>query len=175
VHEKSSDVLAHLPDGERRASVFWSEAGVRYARVFSGVAVLALGVAVVLLSRRLPYHSDYGPGPGFLPTWIGYVLSACAIVVTAQELRAPPTAEEFFRPRTRLAVKVLAAIGVTFLLVPFLGFSLALGLLIGVTMRMMGSHRWLACGVAAAVAAVGIHYVFGRSLDIPLPTGLVGF
>jgi len=148
---------------------------VRYARVLGGVAVLALGIAVVVLSRRLPYHSDYGPGPGFLPTWIGYVLSACAVVVTVQELRAPLAGEEFFRPRTALAVKVLMAIGVTFLLVPVLGFSVAFAVFICATMRIMGRHRWLACGAAAAGVAVGIHLVFGRWLDIPLPTGLVGW
>jgi putative tricarboxylic transport membrane protein len=147
---------------------------VRYARVFGGVAMLALGVAVVVLSRRLPYHSEYGPGPGFLPTWIGYVLSACAVVVTVQELRAPVATEEFVRPRTRLAVTVLAGIGVTFLLLPVLGFSVAFGLFICVTMRIMGRHRWLACGGAAVAVAVGIHLVFGRWLGIPLPTGLFG-
>ena len=49
-----------------------------HARVFSGLTVLALGIAVIFFSRQLPYDSDYGPGPGFLPTWIGYVLAACA-------------------------------------------------------------------------------------------------
>ena len=48
-----------------------------HAKVFSGLAVLGLGIAVIFFSRQLPYHSDYGPGPGFLPTWIGYVLAAC--------------------------------------------------------------------------------------------------
>ena len=50
-----------------------------HARVFGGLAVLALGIAVIFFSRQLPYHSDYGPGPGFLPIWIGYVLATCAV------------------------------------------------------------------------------------------------
>jgi putative tricarboxylic transport membrane protein len=148
---------------------------VRYARVSAAVAVLVLGVATVLLSRRLPYHSDYGPGPGFLPTWIGLGLSACAVVVTVQELRAARVDEPFFRPRTRLALKVFAAIVVAFLLVPLLGFPIAFGLFMFATMRMTGKHRWIVCGVAAAVAAVGVHFVFARWLDIPLPGGRVGF
>lgn len=138
------------------------------------MTALALGIAVIVLSRRLPYRSDYGPGPGFLPTWIGYVLAACAAVVTVQELRAPP-AGELFGPRTELAVKVLVAIAVTLLLVPVLGFAVAFALFIAVTMRMTGRHPWVACGCAAAVVAVGIHVVFGRWLTIPLPTGLVGW
>jgi hypothetical protein len=145
------------------------------ARVFGGVTVLALGIAVVFFSRQLPYHSEYGPGPGFLPTWIGYVLVACALIVTAQELRVPDRRETFFQPRTRMAVKVLVVIGLTFLLFPLLGISAGFGLFICTTMRLMGRHRWVTCGFAAVVTAVSIHFLFGRWLDIPLPTGLVGW
>jgi putative tricarboxylic transport membrane protein len=143
------------------------------ARVFGGLAVLALGIVVIFFSRQLPYHSDYGPGPGFLPTWIGYVLAACAVVVTAQELRAANNKETFFQRRTRMAVKVLVIIVTTFLLFPVLGFSIGFGLFICAAMRLMGGHRWVMCGVAAIGTAVSIHFLFGHWLDIPLPTGLV--
>ena len=47
-----------------------------HARVFGGLAVLALGIAVIFFFARQPRtYLDYGPGPGFLPTWIGYVLA----------------------------------------------------------------------------------------------------
>lgn len=146
-----------------------------YARVLGGVAVLVLGVAVVVFARQLPYHSQYGPGPGFLPTWIGYVLTACAIVVTAQELRAADTGESFFQPRTRMAVTVLLMIAVTFLLLPVLGFAVGLALFVAATMRVMGRHRWALCGATAVVTAATIHVLFRRWLDIPLPTGLIGW
>jgi polyferredoxin len=146
-----------------------------HARVFSGLAVLALGIAVIFFSRQLPYHSDYGPGPGFLPTWIGYVLAACAVVVTAQELRAANMKETFFQPRTRMAVKVLVIIATTFLLFPLLGFSVGFGLFICAAMRLVGGHRWATCGVVAIGTAVTIHFLFGHWLSIPLPMGLVGW
>jgi putative tricarboxylic transport membrane protein len=146
-----------------------------HARVFGGLAVLALGIVVIFFSRQLPYHSDYGPGPGFLPTWIGYVLAACAVVVTAQQLRAANNKETFFQRRTRMAVKVLVIIVTTFLLVPVLGFSVGFGLFICAAMRLMGGHRWATCGVAAIGTAVSIHFLFGHWLGIPLPTGLVGW
>ena len=146
-----------------------------HARVFGGLAVLALGIGVIFFSRQLPYHSDYGPGPGFLPLWIGYVLAACAVVVTAQELRTVKKKESFFQPRTRMAFTVLLVIAITFLLFPLLGLSVGFGLFIWATMRLMGGHRWVTCGVAAIGTAVSIHFLFGRWLGIPLPTGLVGW
>jgi len=145
------------------------------ARVIGGLCVLALGLAVVFFARQLPYQSGYGPGPGFLPTWIGVVLIICSLIVTVQEFRVARTDETFFQPRTRMAVKVLLLIAVAFLLIPLLGFSIGFGLFICATMRLMGSHRWVTCGVAAIVTAVGIHFLFGHWLDIPLPTGLVGW
>ncbi len=145
------------------------------ARVAFGVVVLLIGMATVLAARQLPYQSDYGPGPGFLPTWIGYVLLACGAIVTLQEYRAGDRNLAFFQPRTRLAVKVLAAIAAAFLLIPLLGFSVSFGLFILVGMRLLGAHRWYTTGAVALVMAVGIHYLFGLWLDIPLPTGLVGW
>ncbi len=145
------------------------------ANVVGGGAVVALGIAVVLLSLRLPYHSDYGPGPGFLPTWIGYALVGCAVVVTLRALRAQSKRGAFFQPGTRLGIKILMAIAVTFLLFPLLGFSVGFGLFMGAAMRLMGRHRWIMCALAGIVTAVGIHFLFGRWLDIPLPTGQVGW
>ena len=146
-----------------------------HARVLGGLAVLTLGIAVIFFSRQLPYHSDYGPGPGFLPMWIGYVLVICAVVVTAQELRVADRRETFFQPRTQMAVKVLVLIATTFLLFPLLGFSVGFGLFICAAMRLMGGHWWVTCGVAAIGTAVSIHFLFGHWLAIPLPTGILGW
>ena len=146
------------------------------ARVIAALIVLGLGIAVVVVSaRQLPYSSEYGPGPGFLPTWIGWVLAACGAVVTIQELRAPRDQGRFFAPRTVLAVKVLVAIAIAFLLVPVVGFSIMSGIVIAATMRIMGSHRWWACASVAALTVMGVHQVFATWLDIPLPGGFVGW
>ncbi len=146
-----------------------------YARVLGALVVTGLGIAAIVLARGLPYHSDFGPGPGFLPTWIGYVLAVCGGLVTFQELRARRDGQAFFRERTVVAVKVLVAIALAFVLIPFLGFSIAFGLFMLAAMRILGTHRWWACGSAAIVTMLAIHQVFAGWLGIPLPGGLVGF
>ncbi len=146
-----------------------------HARIIGSVTVVVLGITTIVCASQLPYHSGYGPGPGFLPMWIGVVLVVCSSIVTAQELRMPNIRETFFQPRTRMAVKLLAVIAATFLLVPFLGFSVGFGLFILATMRLMGKHAWATSGITAIVTAISIHYLFGHWLDIPLPTGLVGW
>ncbi len=143
------------------------------ARVIGSVTVLALGIATIFFASQLPYQSGFGPGPGFLPFWIGIVLVICSAIVTVQEMRAANTKQTFFQPRTRTAVKMLAINVVAFLLIPVLGFSVGFGLFILATMRMMGKHGWAGCVVAAVLTVIGIHYLFGQWLDIPLPTGFI--
>ena len=57
------------------------------AELIGGVAVLILGVAVVFFSSQLSYYSEFEPGPGFLPLWVGVVLIGCAIFVIIDVLK----------------------------------------------------------------------------------------
>ncbi len=148
---------------------------MRLADLIGGVFVLILGFAVIFFSSQLTYYSEFGPGPGFLPLWVGIVISACGIYVVIDLLRKQGKTGEFFKPRTRLGLEILIAIIITFLLLPLVGFAIGLALFIGVTMRVMGKHRWALCGLTAIVTAIGIHFIFISWLTIPLPQGLIGW
>jgi putative tricarboxylic transport membrane protein len=148
---------------------------MRLADLIGGVFVLILGLGVVFFSSQLTYYSEFGPGPGFLPLWVGIIISACGIYVVIALLRKQGGKEEFFKPRARLGLQIFITIIITFLLLPLLGFSIGLALFIGVTMRMMGKHRWALCGLTAIVTAIGIHFIFISWLTIPLPQGLIGW
>ena len=145
------------------------------AELVAALASLALGLAVIIFSYDLPFESEFGPAAGFLPRLIGYGITACAIVILINVIRKYGKKEVFFKPTTRLGVTVLIQIVIGFLLFPLLGFSVVLGVFTGVSMRTMGKHKWLSCGITAVVSAIGIHYLFGSGLDIPLPTGLIGW
>jgi hypothetical protein len=148
---------------------------MRLADLISGVFVLILGLAVVFFSSQLTYYSEFGPGPGFLPLWIGIIITVCAVYVIVGLLRRHGETGAFFKLRTRLGLQIFIAIIITFLLLPLLGFAIGLALFIGVTMRMMGKHRWVLCGLTAIVTAIGIHFIFVSWLTIPLPRGLIGW
>jgi len=145
------------------------------ADFIAGIVVLLLGIAVVFFSWQLPYNSEYGPGPGFLPLWLGFGIVGCSIVVILNTLKKQKITEAFFKPRTRQGVNVLIVIIITFLLLPLLGFSVGLALFTGVTMRIMGRHHWTLCGLTTVVTAIGIHFIFVHWLSIPLPTGMIGW
>lgn len=148
---------------------------MRIADLVGGIVVLLLGAALIFFSRQLSYMSEYGPGPGFLPLWLGIGLVGCALFVILKNLKENAKAEPFFKPRTKLAVKMLVTIIVAFLLFPVLGFPIGLALFTGFTMRIMGKHSLILCSISAVLTAVGIHFIFGQLLYIPLPTGMIGW
>lgn len=147
-----------------------------YANIIAGLAVLLLGLATIIAAwLTLPYSGEFGPGPGFLPTWLGITLTVCAIPVLITDIRNTATSEKLFRPETMKCLQVLGLIVAVYLALPGLGFAAGLGLITGGGMRLMGRHRWVSCAAAAIGTAVGIHYLFGQALGIPLPKGLIGW
>jgi hypothetical protein len=148
---------------------------LKIADLVGGLVVLFLGIAIVFFSSQLPYKTEYGPGPGFLPLWLGIVLIGSAVFVIANILRQHSTVEPFLKPRTKQSATMFILIVISFLLLPLLGFAVGLAFFTGLTMRVMGRHGWIACGLTAVGIAIGIHFVFGQWLNIPLPTGIVGW
>jgi hypothetical protein len=148
---------------------------MRFADVLGGAIVLLFGLSVVFFSMQLPYMSEYGPGPGLLPLWLGVGLAGCAIAIMLKALKRPVRGEAFFKPRTRLGIQMLTMIVAAFLLLPFLGFSVGLALFTAASMRIIGKHGLLACALTFVGAAIGIHFIFGEWLSIPLPTGIAGW
>ncbi len=146
------------------------------AQVIGGLVLLALGVSISFLASRLTYGSDVGPGPGFLPFWIGIGLGLCGLATSLKAARLfhVHRHDRFFLSKTRQVVFVFLTLVVTFLLLPVLGLSLGLALFTGFTMRVTGSHGWLWCGLATVITAAAIRFVFGYLLDIPLPNGVIG-
>ncbi len=147
-----------------------------WANLVAGVAVFLLGAGTTLLAwMTLPYSGEFGPGPGFVPTWLGIVLMVCAIPVIIQDVRTGATRESLFRPETAQCLKVLGLILAVFLSLPVFGFSAGLALITGGGMRLMGKHRWFSCAATVIGTAVCIHYLFGQALGIPLPKGMIGW
>ena len=141
----------------------------------AGIVVLALGVAVVFFSSQLPYLTEFGPGPGFLPLWLGIGLIGCSIGVLIKTFIKADRTGLFLKPRTKIGFKMLVLIVITFLLFPLLGFSIGLAFFTTLSMKTIGKRRLIFCGLTGMITAVGIHFLFGRWLDIPLPTGVIGW
>ncbi len=145
------------------------------ANIIGGVAVFLLGIATTFFAWRLPYTMEFSPGPGFLPFWLGIIMSVSSLFVIAADLRNRDRGGTFFAPETITCVKVLVLIVAIYLILPIFGFPAGLALITAGGMRLMGKHSWLSCGITIVVTAVCIHYLFRQWLGIPLPEGMFGW
>ena len=143
------------------------------AELLSRILLLLLGVAVVFFSSQLTYYSEFGPGPGFLPLWLGIALVGSAAFLVGNFFRKHARVESFFKPRTKQCVIMFILIVIAFLLLPWLGFPVGFALLAAAAMRILGRHAFFVCGITAVAIALGVYFIFDQWLGIPLPTGII--
>jgi putative tricarboxylic transport membrane protein len=147
--------------------------------LLASVILTSFGSFVVYEALRLPYSSEFGPGPGFFPLWIGIGIVACSLVMLyAYFFRADSNSEETVRPsRVELARALGAwlAFVAAIVLLPLIGFGLSLGLLtVFLVLFLDRRSSWVALGVALGLA-LGFHLVFAVALGVSLPAGPWGF
>jgi putative tricarboxylic transport membrane protein len=145
--------------------------------LISGVCVAVFGVYVAVASSRLSYVSEHGPGPGFMPLWLGIGLIVLALFLIAIDLARPEpkrTIKSGTWPVMRTLGGWLAVMG-SIILLPWLGFSLSLAMLT-LFLVVVLDHRsvWTALSVAFGLA-LSFHVVFVRALGLSLPSGPWGF
>ena len=151
---------------------------MRNADRVSAVLLLAgaLGFSAVAL-KSWPYTSLEGPGPAFLPFWLGLGMACLAAMMLTRSLREK-NAGEAWRPRGVALRHVLVVLGVTVAfaaLIKALGMVLGSGLFLAVLVRYLGRHSWPAV-LGVAVGAAGFDYlVFAYWLRVPFPVGPLGF
>ena len=143
-------------------------------------AAVLLALAVVFSAgalRHYAYWSANGPGPAFLPFWLGVVMAVLALLLLVGAWRERDAGEPWL-PRgegLRRLLLVLVSSAVLVALLEVLGMALATALYLAVVLRGLDRHPWpLTLAVAAGTAAFD-WLVFNRWLKVPLPVGPLGF
>jgi putative tricarboxylic transport membrane protein len=147
--------------------------------LIAGIILTSLGCLVIYGARGLPYHSEFGPGPGFFPLWIGIGIVVCSLAMLyAYFFRTGGNREEIAKPSRVELTRALGAwfaFVVTIVLLPLVGFGLSLGLLTAFLILVLDRRStWVALGVALGLA-LGFHLVFAVALGVSLPAGPWGF
>ncbi len=141
-------------------------------------AVIGAGLAIVFLalaraSTGFPNRSEFEPGPGFVPFWLGVAGVGLSIYVAASGLRGPAAAPPSRAGVARLAATVIG-LGLAVALAETAGFVLVMTLYL-VFVTLVVERMRPASGVAASVGTMAIVYlVFDRFLHVPFPQGPLG-
>ena len=137
-------------------------------------AVLLLALSVAFAAGALKYYAWWGsggPGPAFLPFWLGVVMSLLALGLLLKSLKQQHPGEAWL-PRGEGLRDMLVVLGATALFIALLKY---VGMILGTAFYLagliwyLGRHRWWVT-LVIAVAAAGFNWlVFVRWLRVPFP------
>jgi putative tricarboxylic transport membrane protein len=151
---------------------------VRTADRFAGAALLALGTAFAAGAlKQFDYWGENGPGPAFLPFWLGLAMALLALALLVGALREKDPGEAWF-PRGEGLRRLLVVLGATIALIALLDVA---GMVIGTFLYLVGLFRFVdrqpwRLGLAVALGVAALDYlVFVHWLHLPMPVGLLGF
>ena len=151
---------------------------MRRADRIAGAALLALAVSFSTVAlKNYAYWGPNGPGPAFLPFWLGVVMALLATTLLVGALRATEPGEAWLPDREgqRRLLLVLGATIAMVALLNLLGTVLATVLFLVGLIRFLDRHPWrLTLTVALSVAGFNF-LVFSHWLRVPLPVGILGF
>ena len=155
---------------------------MRVAETIAALCVTLLGITTIALSRQLPGASEYEPGPGFLPFWLGVTLVVLSLFLLRSALKERTDAAPaesggdnpagFFQFKagalTPWLIFFVSTIAVS-LLFERLGFGLSIGLFMLVTMRWVARQSWPSTIILALATPIVLYLGFVRILMVPLP------
>ena len=151
---------------------------MRGADRIAGAGLLALGVAFSAGAlKQYDYWGANGPGPAFLPFWLGLAKAVLAAGLLVGALRSSEPGAAWI-PRGDALRRLLLVLGATTALVVLLD---VVGMVVGTLLFLVGLFRFLdrqswplTLAVALAVAALNF-LVFTHWLRVPMPVGPFGF
>lgn len=134
---------------------------------------LGLGIFMIWESWHLKYYTKLGPGAGFLPFWVGAVLTVLSLIwlgqVSFQSVGGMPG--DFIPDRKgslRVVAIVAALVGCT-LLLNFLGFSLTMMTFLAFLLCALGRQSLPVTVIIALAGSFGVSYIFEHWLGVLLP------
>jgi len=141
-------------------------------------AALLLAFAVAFSAGALMQYQWWGPGgpgPAFLPFWLGLVMAFLALGMLIRSLKQQYAGDAWL-PRGEGLRDMLVVLGVTVVFIATLrvtGMVLGTALYLLVLVRYLGRHAWWLTFLVAAAAAGFNWLVFVRWLRVPMPEGML--
>ena len=152
---------------------------MRKADRIYGVIGLGLSLWCYLESTKFTYMTQFTPGPGFMPFWVGVVLALLSVYLIVDSFVRKPGKKDNAKilPEKhalyRVGAIMLMLVGVRFAM-NFLGFPLTIALVTMAILLLLEHYSILkSVGYGVAYAAV-TWFVFQYILSMGFPKGILG-
>ena len=146
---------------------------MRRSELAAAAVLLLVGLFTIAQSRTLSYWYQQAPGPGFVPFWLGVLLTGVAALILVTPAGASGAATRLGATGKPVALTVFAAGAL--LLSPLAGMPTACGLFMAAALFLVEPRRWIRNIVVAAATTASVSLLFVHGLGVPLPLGPFGF
>jgi putative tricarboxylic transport membrane protein len=137
---------------------------------------VVVGVVVVIQARDLEYVAEYGPGPGFLPYWLGVGFILLGLTLLAQVTFSRQEKEGLSLPSKHAAWQMFLVMLGFFgfvLLGEKVGFLLCIGLLFLLLLVVVERKGWKVSLAISIINTLAFWAIFELGLTLRLPAGLL--
>jgi putative tricarboxylic transport membrane protein len=135
---------------------------------------IVTGVVILVQSWDLNYVGEYGPGPGFLPLWMGIGITVLGLALLAQLTFSRKEREGVSLPNKHAAWQMFLVMFGFFAFVFFadkIGFLLGIGLMFFFILTAVERKEWK-FSLAIAIGMTLLFWaIFELGLELRLPMG----
>lgn len=152
---------------------------MRNSDFFSSVVWFLIGLGFLFGGLRLGYGSLNTPGPGFLPSMIGGVLSLLSLLLFIVTLLAPKNRLEieasFWKEKTSWKKVLFSFLSLIFYLIflNYLGYIITTFLFSLYLFKFIGRRGWWSSLLVAILASLVSWVIFRVGMEVPLPEGII--
>lgn len=149
----------------------------RTAYLVVGGAALAIAAGYGALALQLPFGKLDQPGAAVFPIVVTAIMAIAGVATLVEGWQMEPSALVELpagQDLRRVAVLVTALVGYLVLL-PWLGHWISSTLFLVATMRLLSHYTWVRVWATALVVAAAFEGLFVRLLQVPMPSGVLGF
>jgi len=145
----------------------------------SALLLVVVGIAICFGSLRLSLGGFHKPGPGFFPFLVGSILGVLSFLIFLQSFKglAGDDRKAFWPnpPRSLKMSYILIALILYAIGMNYLGFFLSTLLFLGFLLRAIEPQRWPAVLTGSILGTALFYGIFKYWLEVPFPTGILGF
>jgi putative tricarboxylic transport membrane protein len=152
---------------------------MKKADLITSVVLLVFSGLVIWGSLQMPSSLTFGPGPAFLPFWLGVLLAVFATILfisTWSRQTTEKDSEPVFPGKQALFVitSVLVGLAGYILLIEVLGYLVDTFLFIVFLMKAVEREKWPLTLLIAVCATAALFLTFQVLLQITLPSNMFG-
>lgn len=139
----------------------------------AAISFIVLSAYVIMTAIEMQYYTRLGPGPGFFPFWLGVIMGVLSIVWIVQLSWQPGTSTDIpflpARAGIRQILYIMLALSATSVM-NIIGFQMTMFLFMIFLLRVVGKTSLLTMFIIALMSSVGVFHLFGKYLDVHLPS-----